>query len=101
MGIFQIIYLNTHAALEQLREHAESVVMQQEQARGPSLMIVGPTDVGKTTVCRILCNYAVRVGRTPIFVDLDVGQVVFCVIFMTDLTETKNKISSLNSICII
>lgn len=77
MGIFQIIYLNTHAALEQLREHAESVVMQQEQARGPSLMIVGPTDVGKTTVCRILCNYAVRVGRTPIFVDLDVGQVVF------------------------
>ncbi|OZC07911.1 Pre-mRNA cleavage complex II protein Clp1 [Onchocerca flexuosa] len=60
--------------LEQLREHAESVVMQQEQARGPSLMIVGPTDVGKTTVCRILCNYAVRVGRTPIFVDLDVGQ---------------------------
>ncbi|MCP9258141.1 Protein CLP1 [Dirofilaria immitis] len=69
-----IIYLNTHAALEQLREHAESVVMQQEQARGPSLMIVGPTDVGKTTVCRILCNYAVRVGRTPIFVDLDVGQ---------------------------
>ncbi|EJW80473.1 hypothetical protein WUBG_08617 [Wuchereria bancrofti] len=73
-GQFQIIYLNTHAALEQLREHAESVVMQQEQARGPSLMIVGPTDVGKTTVCRILCNYAVRVGRTPIFVDLDVGQ---------------------------
>ncbi|VDN08030.1 unnamed protein product [Thelazia callipaeda] len=71
---WQIIYLNTHAALEQLREHAESVVVQQEQARGPSLMIVGPTDVGKTTVCRILCNYAVRVGRTPIFVDLDVGQ---------------------------
>ena len=39
------------------------------------IMLVGPTDVGKTTVCRILCNYAVRQGRAPIFVDLDVGQV--------------------------
>lgn len=35
---------------------------------------VGPTDVGKSTLCRILCNYAVRKGRSPIFVDLDVGQ---------------------------
>uniref|UniRef100_A0A9J2PY87 Protein CLP1 homolog n=2 Tax=Ascaris TaxID=6251 RepID=A0A9J2PY87_ASCLU len=69
-----VIYVNTHAALEQLREHAESLGMQKEEARGPALMIVGPTDVGKSTVCRILCNYAVRVGRTPTFVDLDVGQ---------------------------
>ncbi|VDK59478.1 unnamed protein product, partial [Cylicostephanus goldi] len=33
-------------------------------------------DVGKTTVCRILCNYAVRQGRSPVYIDLDVGQVV-------------------------
>lgn len=37
-------------------------------------MIVGPTDVGKTTICRLLLNYAVRLGRRPIYVDLDVGQ---------------------------
>ncbi|KAJ8983107.1 hypothetical protein NQ317_001850 [Molorchus minor] len=37
-------------------------------------MIVGPCDVGKSTVCRILLNYAVRMSRRPIFVDLDVGQ---------------------------
>lgn len=37
-------------------------------------MIVGPTDVGKSTLCRILLNYAVRLGRRPIYVDLDVGQ---------------------------
>lgn len=37
-------------------------------------MVVGPTDVGKTTVSRILINYAVRLGRRPIYVDLDVGQ---------------------------
>ena len=37
-------------------------------------MVVGPQDVGKSTLCRILLNYAVRMGRAPIFVDLDVGQ---------------------------
>lgn len=38
------------------------------------VMVVGPTDVGKSTVCRLLLSYAVRVGRRPTFVELDVGQ---------------------------
>ena len=42
-------------------------------------MICGPTDVGKSTLCRLLLNYAVRMGRRPIYVDLDLGQV--CVFF--------------------
>jgi len=42
--------------------------------RGPIALVVGPTDVGKSTVCRILLNYGVRAARRPIFVDLDVGQ---------------------------
>lgn len=40
-------------------------------------MVVGPTDVGKSTLCRILLNYSVRMnalGRRPIFVDLDPDQ---------------------------
>ena len=37
-------------------------------------MVVGPQDVGKTTVCRLLVNYAVRQSRRPIYVDLDVSQ---------------------------
>jgi polyribonucleotide 5'-hydroxyl-kinase len=37
-------------------------------------MIVGPDDVGKSTLCKMLLNWAVRVGRSPIFVDLDVTQ---------------------------
>ena len=53
-----LVYLNTHAALEQLRTAAE-----QNSARGPIVMLVGPTDVGKSTVCRLLLNYAVRLGR--------------------------------------
>jgi len=40
-------------------------------------MVCGPVDVGKSTLCRILLNYGVRMGRRPIFVDLDVGQVGF------------------------
>lgn len=64
-----VMYVNSHAALEQLRITAEN-----ENKRGPVTMIVGPCDVGKSTVCRLLLNYAVRVGRRPIFVDLDVGQ---------------------------
>lgn len=65
-----VIYLNTHAALEQIRRVAET----DPSLRGPRIMLVGPTDVGKSTVCRILCNYSVRMGRSPILVDLDVGQ---------------------------
>lgn len=64
-----VIYLNVHAALEQQRVAAE-----QENTRGPVTMVVGPTDVGKSTLVKLLLNYAVRMARRPIFVDLDVGQ---------------------------
>lgn len=43
------------------------------------VMVVGQTDSGKSTFCRILGAYAVRLGRTPIMVDLDVGQGTFAI----------------------
>ncbi|CAB1325459.1 unnamed protein product [Coregonus sp. 'balchen'] len=64
-----LLYLNTHAALEQMRRQAE-----RDNERGPRVMVVGPTDVGKSTVCRLLLSYAVRLGRRPTLVELDVGQ---------------------------
>lgn len=64
-----LLYLNTHAALEQMRQQAE-----RDNERGPRVMVVGPTDVGKSTLCRLLLNYAVRLGRRPTLVELDVGQ---------------------------
>lgn len=64
-----VLYSNCHAALEIMRAHSEK-----DNKRGPIAMVVGPMDVGKSTVCRILLNYAVRMGRRPIYVDLDVGQ---------------------------
>ena len=37
-----------------------------EQREGPRVMCVGPTDVGKSTVCAILCNYAARAGGAAV-----------------------------------
>ncbi|CAI2347580.1 unnamed protein product [Caenorhabditis sp. 36 PRJEB53466] len=70
-----VVYLNTHAAMEQVRQNKETQAHNSgTKAKGPRMLLVGPTDVGKSTVSRILCNYAVRQGRTPIYVELDVGQ---------------------------
>ena len=72
-----IMYLQVHATLEKLRKLADESSKQPEEKEwtgGPTVMIVGPTDVGKSTLCRLLLNYAVRMGRRPVFVDLDVGQ---------------------------
>lgn len=93
-----LLYLNTHAALEQMRKQAERdnergprVGLSEELHKSlsdpskciltlinysslPQVMVVGPTDVGKSTVCRLLLSYAVRVGRRPTLVELDVGQ---------------------------
>ncbi|XP_028391142.1 protein CLP1 homolog isoform X2 [Dendronephthya gigantea] len=65
-----LMYLNLHAALDQMREKAKK----NPGLTGPRIMITGPGDVGKSTLCRILLNYAVRLGRRPIYCDLDVGQ---------------------------
>lgn len=62
-------YVNISNAFEGLRVNAEK-----ENRFGPNILVAGPSDVGKTTLCRILLNYAVRNGRTPVFVDLDLDQ---------------------------
>ena len=70
-----ISYVNTHAQLEARREAALRVVRQGVSGppHGPRVMLVGPTDSGKSSVSSILLSYAVRLGRTPTFVELDVG----------------------------
>ena len=58
-----------------------------ECSRGPVVMIVGPTDSGKTSLCKLLVNYAVRMGRRPVFVDLDVGQGMYELRFSEKATK--------------
>jgi len=64
-----IFYLNVHGYLEKLRDE-----LKRKGERGPNVLLCGPVDVGKSTLCKILLNYAVGCGRTPVYVDLDVGQ---------------------------
>lgn len=73
------IYINTHAALEQLRQTAASQALANPAVRGPRILIAGPTDVGKSTYARLLLNYAARMHRQPVFVDLDPGQNSICI----------------------
>ena len=40
--------------------------------------MVGPTDSGKSSLCKVLLNYGVRNGWAPTFVDLDIGAAVDC-----------------------
>ncbi|KAG8194388.1 hypothetical protein JTE90_011002 [Oedothorax gibbosus] len=66
-----LMILNTimHACLQEQRN-----IAQETNTKGPVTLVVGPTDVGKTTLCQTLLNYAARMEFRPIFVDLDVGQ---------------------------
>jgi polyribonucleotide 5'-hydroxyl-kinase len=64
-----VAYVNTHVQLEAMRDVAFA-----NGERGPRVIVVGPKDHGKSTICRILSAYAARLDRSPVFVDLDVGQ---------------------------
>ncbi|XP_035216221.1 protein CLP1 homolog [Stegodyphus dumicola] len=58
-----------HELLEECRVEAKK-----NNVRGPVTLLAGPTDVGKSTLCRYLLNSAARSGWQPLFIDLDVGQ---------------------------
>ena len=65
-------YINTHFALESLRCEAAD-----KGKVGPRVLVVGPSDSGKTSLCKILLNYAIRMERAPIYCDLDITEVYF------------------------
>lgn len=58
--------VNTHAQLEALRDEAAA-----SGTTGPRVLIVGPTESGKSSLAKVLTAYACKLGRTPIAVDLD------------------------------
>jgi len=79
-----IAYVNTHIQLEALRDEALNHNLKLESNNitknysgtkdGPRVLIVGPVDSGKTSLARVLSAYAVKLGRSPLLVDLDVSQ---------------------------
>ncbi|KAI0647520.1 hypothetical protein C8Q79DRAFT_959857 [Trametes meyenii] len=75
-------YANVHIALEQMRVRALALARGEplspgEGSDGPSdaprVLILGPENSGKTTVCKTLINYTVRTGQgwTPMLVNVD------------------------------
>ncbi|KAF9564418.1 hypothetical protein CPC08DRAFT_705370 [Agrocybe pediades] len=74
-------YANLHIALEQMRVRAlrrirGSPVPPHEVTKKsdpPRILILGPEHSGKTSVCKILANYAVRMGQgwTPFIVNVN------------------------------
>ena len=64
-----VSFINSHAALQHLRQQAKA-----NDRRGPIALVCGPVDSGKSSLTRLLLNYAARAGHAPLFIDLDVGQ---------------------------
>lgn len=58
--------VNTHAQLEALRDEAAA-----GGGAGPRVLVCGPKESGKTSLVKTLIGYAVKLGRTPLWVDLD------------------------------
>jgi polyribonucleotide 5'-hydroxyl-kinase len=60
------IYLNIHFSLENLRQQAAA-----KGEEPPRVLVIGSS---RHTVAKVLGNYAVRSGRTPIIADLDTNR---------------------------
>ena len=61
-----VSYVNTHFALEKLRDEA-----QKKGGEGPRILVIGPSNSGKTTLVKLLTAYAVRMGRQPMVINTD------------------------------
>ncbi|WIA39224.1 hypothetical protein OEZ86_005348 [Tetradesmus obliquus] len=64
-----VSYINCHQVLHNLRQEAQA-----SGGQGPRVVVAGPTDSGKSSMCRMLLNWAVRAQHQPTYVDLDIGQ---------------------------
>ncbi|KAI9069980.1 hypothetical protein FKP32DRAFT_1663111 [Trametes sanguinea] len=78
-------YANVHIALEQMRVRALAAATGSPlppgeddggSADAPRVLVLGPENSGKTSVCKILTNYAVRAGQewAPMLVNVDPGE---------------------------
>ena len=64
-----VSYINSHQVIHNLREEAKA-----SGGQGPRVVVAGPTDSGKSSLCRMLLNWAVRAQHQPTYVDLDIGE---------------------------
>jgi polyribonucleotide 5'-hydroxyl-kinase len=60
-----VSYVNTHFALEKLRNEAKL------NGEGPRVLLVGPSNSGKTSLAKLLTAYAIKIGRQPMVINTD------------------------------
>ncbi|KAH7651190.1 polyribonucleotide 5'-hydroxyl-kinase protein [Dioscorea alata] len=70
-----VSYVNVHAILHGRRARARAAPNDDlDSSQGPRVIIVGPIDSGKSSLCKMLLSWACKQGWKPTFVDLDIGQ---------------------------
>ncbi|KAF2755377.1 mRNA cleavage and polyadenylation factor IA/II complex [Pseudovirgaria hyperparasitica] len=72
-----LAYANVHFGLENEREkiaNTGSHNITSDTDLGPRVLIVGPSNAGKTSLVKTLTAYAVKSGRQPMVVNLDTHQ---------------------------
>ncbi|XP_010436831.1 PREDICTED: protein CLP1 homolog 5-like [Camelina sativa] len=67
-------YLRVHNSLQVERHRSTSSTRDSLPSQGPRVIIVGDTDSGKSTLAKMLLNWAAKDGWKPTFVDLNIGQ---------------------------
>jgi polyribonucleotide 5'-hydroxyl-kinase len=88
-------YANLHIAFEQMRVRALNAIQgspfsdnddPELNAEPPRVLVLGPENSGKTTVCKILANYTVRTSQewSPLLVNVDPSEVIIhrCVVML-------------------
>ncbi|CAN3358793.1 mRNA cleavage and polyadenylation factor Clp1p [Diutina catenulata] len=75
--------INLHFYLESLRQQAHDFNTNSSNTpvgrRGPRVLLVGPPSSGKTSLAKVLVSYAVKMGSTPVLVNVDPRDGVFSV----------------------
>ncbi|XP_010451798.1 PREDICTED: protein CLP1 homolog 5-like [Camelina sativa] len=67
-------YLRVHNSLLVERHRSTSSTRDSVPSQGPRVIIVGDTDSGKSTLAKMLLNWAAKDGWKPTYVDLNIGQ---------------------------
>lgn len=110
-----VTYVNTHAQLEAMRDEALASALptsnggsglasnssnnENKPAKGPRILLAGPADCGKSSLARVLTAYAVKLGRSPLLVDLDASQNMLSVPGTMAAIPVSSDIISADSYC--
>lgn len=62
--------LNLHLALENIRAKGPN---------GPRVLVIGPKNSGKTSLCRVLASYAEKMDGRPLYVNINPQEPVFTI----------------------